>query len=72
MGTDKWKLYSVLEVEKFHSRGHKPSNQARFFIKEHEASPNTKQLVKYMLVHLGRDERSGKGVRNRPPTPGPK
>ncbi len=58
--------------EKFHPQGQKPSTQARFVADERDQSPNTKQLVKDLLVHLGRDAKSGQSVRKRPPTPGPR
>ncbi len=51
-------LEAVQEEEKFHPPVHKPSNQARFVTDEHDQSPDTKQLVKDVLAHLGRDGKS--------------
>ncbi len=65
-------LEAAQEDEKFHPRGHKPNTQACFVADEHDQSPNTKQLVKDMLVHLIRDVKSGQSVRKPPPTPGPR
>ncbi len=64
-------LEVVQEKEKFHSRGHKPSNQTHFS-QTNDQLPDSKQLVKDMLAHLGLDGKSGQSVRKQPPTPGPK
>ncbi len=65
-------LEAVQEEEKFHPLGHKTTNQARFVTDERDQSPYTKQLVKDVLALLGRDGKSGQGVRKWPPTPGPR
>ncbi len=47
-------LKAVQKDEKFCPRGHKPSTQARFVTDKRDQSPDTKQLVKDVLAHLGR------------------
>ena len=65
-------LEAVHKEEKHHSRGWKPSSQARFMSNERARSPDHKELVKEVLAQLGHGSRPhDREVRRRRPTPGP-
>ncbi len=50
-------LEAVYEEERHHSRGRKPSSQARFVSNERARSPDHKELVKKVLAQLGHGSR---------------
>ncbi len=65
-------LEAVHEEEKHHSRGRKPSSQARFVSNECARSPDHKELVNEVLPQLGHGSRPHeREVCRRRPTPGP-
>ncbi len=64
-------LEAVQEEDTFHTRGHKTDTKACFVVNGRDQSPDAKQMVKGVFVHLGHDHASGKEA-CQPPTPGPK